>query len=295
MRIVAPTTTALRVGRAVAAVLLLAGCGSQTHSAPATAVHPTASPLAGLRVGIVGKLDVQVPGAVTVSGPLARVADLPLVVVRGPAPGLAAAADAHPSTHFALVGRSWRTVGRQNVAGLVFRESEAAYLAGVVAALAVEDSGVSDARVAWIGPRSTDVVTAFEGGARSTIPGLVVLHGYAASSATLCKEDALGAIRRQAAVIMTAHGPCAAGALEAAREQNAVGLGLQDFELPRALATQAVADAVAGRYHGGEDVVFDASSGAIGIGRLDPHLSADAEGRARAAAQELADGLRSPR
>jgi hypothetical protein len=53
-----------------------------------------------------------------------------------------------------------------------------------------------------------------------------------------------------------------------------------------------VTDAVAGVYRGGEDIVFGASSGAIGVRHLDPRVSADIAVRARTAAQQLAGGLR---
>jgi hypothetical protein len=53
-----------------------------------------------------------------------------------------------------------------------------------------------------------------------------------------------------------------------------------------------IADAVAGVFRGGEDIVFGASSGAIGVRHLDPGVSPDVALRARAAAQQLASGLR---
>jgi hypothetical protein len=49
---------------------------------------------------------------------------------------------------------------------------------------------------------------------------------------------------------------------------------------------------VAGVFRGGEDIVFGASSGAIGVRQLDPRISADIAVRARAAAQQLSSGLR---
>jgi hypothetical protein len=57
-------------------------------------------------------------------------------------------------------------------------------------------------------------------------------------------------------------------------------------------AAVVVRDAVAGVFHGGEDLVFGAGSGAIGVRRLDPLISPATAARARAAAEELASGLR---
>jgi len=66
------------------------------------------------------------------------------------------------------------------------------------------------------------------------------------------------------------------------------GLELGDFEFPNVVANLIARDAVAGVYHGGEDVLFGAGSGAIGVGTLDPRISVATVTRARAAAQELA-------
>jgi hypothetical protein len=90
-----------------------------------------------------------------------------------------------------------------------------------------------------------------------------------------------------------AHGGlCAQAAIAGAHQQNRVGLQISDFELPNVPIGVVMGDAVAGVYRGGEDIVFDASSGAIGVRRLDPRISADIGVRARAAAQQLSSGLR---
>jgi hypothetical protein len=71
-----------------------------------------------------------------------------------------------------------------------------------------------------------------------------------------------------------------------------VGLQISDFELTSVPIGVVIGDAVAGVYRGGEDIVFGASSGAIGVRHLDPRISADIAARARAAAQQLSSGLR---
>ena len=70
-----------------------------------------------------------------------------------------------------------------------------------------------------------------------------------------------------------------------------MALALTHFELPSVAAGLVARDAVTGVFHGGEDLVFGASSGAIGVRRLDSRISADVALRARAAAQELASGI----
>jgi basic membrane lipoprotein Med (substrate-binding protein (PBP1-ABC) superfamily) len=80
-----------------------------------------------------------------------------------------------------------------------------------------------------------------------------------------------------------------------AHQQNQVGLSLSDFELPDVAAAQIVREAVAGVFHGGEDIVFGAATGAIGVNRLDPRISAATAIAARTAAQDVASGLRPSR
>jgi len=89
-------------------------------------------------------------------------------------------------------------------------------------------------------------------------------------------------------VVVADRGLCAEAAIAAAQQQNVAGLKLGDFEFRNVAANLVVRDAAAGVYHGGEDVVFGAGSGAIGVGRLDPRISVATLMRARAAAQELA-------
>ena len=53
-------------------------------------------------------------------------------------------------------------------------------------------------------------------------------------------------------------------------------------------AAQVVRDAVSGVYHGGEDIVFGARSGAIGIRALDPRITPAQAIRARTLSSQLA-------
>src|SRR5204863_455796 len=96
-----------------------------------------------------GSERVGLPGV----APAKSVGDADLVVVGPHVRDVHTLASAHPDAHFVLVGRSFRRAGaaRDNIAGLLFRTDQAAYLAGVVAALASTEGGALDARVAWVG------------------------------------------------------------------------------------------------------------------------------------------------
>ena len=277
------------------AAALAAGCGSTQHAAVTTVAKPkpkTARP--GLRIGVVGPLAVSVPGAVAEHGTLARVSGDALVLVDAAvadAATVAAAADRHPTTHFALVGASTKGFHRTNLVGLVLREAQAARLAGVVAGFIAEEQGEGDARVAWVGPQERAVAGAYAGGVHRSLPAAGVLYAWSQRIPARCKEAALGAIARGAVVVTAHRGLCADAVAVAAHQQNHVALSVADFELTGVPAAIVARDAVAGVYHGGEDLVFGATSGAIGVRRLDARISTATALRARTAAQQLVNGL----
>jgi basic membrane lipoprotein Med (substrate-binding protein (PBP1-ABC) superfamily) len=275
------------------------GCGSATHTTTVTAKRTTApAPPPGLRVGVVGPLDVKaVPGAsIAASGrTLAATAAYPLVVVSAQAADIAtveAVAQQHPTSHYVYVGGSTKGHHRSNLVGLVLDDAQAARLGGIVAGLVAQEQGGLDARVAWVGPQEEALATPFTRGTQDVQPGTVVLRAWSIALPAACKEAALGAIARGAVVVMAHGGLCAQAAIAGAHQQNRVGLQISDFELSNVPIGVVMSDAVAGVYRGGEDIVFDASSGAIGVRQLDSRISADIGVRARSAAQQLSSGLR---
>ena len=280
----------MRVAALVLLCLLAAACGGAKHAATTTRAKtvPARTVPGGPRVAVLGPLRLKgvTPTALD---------DAELVVVDEPRRDVAALADAHPDAHFVLVGRSHATADASNVGGLLFREDEVAYLAGVVAGLVTSDEGALDATVAWVGGRRVAIADAFAAGARAVHPGVRVLDAWSEPDAARCKEAALDAISRGASVVLAGTGRCAEGALAGAADQNAVGLSLATFERPEVAVAQTIRDAAHGVYHGGEDVVFGAASGAVAVGKLDPRVSPETATRAREIAQELASGLRSPR
>jgi hypothetical protein len=277
------------------AAMLVAGCA---HARPATTTTAPSKPKhasAGLLVGVVGSLEVSVPGARVERGSLGRVAADRLVLVSAASDSLAtvsAAADANPGSHFVLVGGSTKGAHRPNLVGLVLRDDQAALLGGTVAGLVANEHSGQSTRVAWVGPQERSVTAAFARGVHSSAPSTHVLRAYSRNIPARCKEAALGAIARGAVVVMAHGGPCFAAATDGAHQQEQIALGVTDFELPAVAADVMVRDAVAGIFHGGEDIVFGASSGAIAVRGLDPLVSPAIAVRARAAAQELASGLR---
>ena len=284
----APSTFRRLVLLAIVA-LLCTSCGGRATTGETTTVR-VAPPPAGLRVGVVGPLRLDVQGVVPVRGTLAQVGGARLVLV---APGAAAptavarTARNHPVSHFALVGASTEGNRAANLAGLVIDDRQAALLAGVVAGIAVADAGGVSPRIAWVGPQEPRLADAFAQGAHRALPGIPVLRQWSSAVPARCKEAALTALQRGATLLMAHGGVCADAVVAAAHQQNVPGLRVGDFELPGVAAGLAARDAVTGTFHGGEDVVYGASSGAVGIRVLDPRISPAAAARAQAAAQEL--------
>jgi len=287
----------MRIAAVLSIALLLAGCGGPGKRAVATTtVEAPPQAATGLRVGLVGHLAVHVAGASVQHLSLRRAADETLVLVAADAPAssnLPAEAAAHPGTHYVLVGGSAAAQRLQNLAGIVLRDDQAARLGGIVAGLAVREGTDPAARVAWVGPEDKALADAFVRGVHEAAAGTTVLRARTSNRPAACKESALGAIGRGATVIMSARGLCAEAAISGAHERNQPGLQLSDFELPNIPSAVLVRDAVEGVFHGGEDIVFGASTGAVAVRHLDPLFSTTVGSEARAAAQQLATG-RSP-
>ncbi len=285
--------------RAVLFVVLVAaaaGCGGARDATPTVARVPApVQPRTGLQVGVVGPLDVRAQGATVTHGSLDSASASRLVLVSADSTDLAsvsAAAATHPDAHYAFVGGTTRGERRPNLAGVVLRDDQAAFLGGVVAALVATGDGGTSRRVAWVGPQETPLALAFGRGAHSIDASIEVLRAWSRNTPAACKEAALGATGRGAVVVMVHEGRCADAAISGSHQSNHVGLRLSDFELPSVAATQIVREAIAGVFHGGEDLVFGEASGAIGVNRLDARISATTAIAARTAAQDVASKLR---
>jgi basic membrane lipoprotein Med (substrate-binding protein (PBP1-ABC) superfamily) len=281
----------MRCAAALLSVIVLTACGARHTTAQATTTTVTTTESA-LRIGVVGPLAVHAPGAVVEHGPIDQASSDSLVLVSSSALGpaaLAAAADAHPATHFVLVGGSTAGHRRPNLAGVVIRADQAALLAGAVAGLTANDEGVASPRVVWVGPREPALAGAFTRGVHDTSDAVVV-RSTTRDVPVACKEAAIEAIEQGAIVVGADRGMCAAAAASAAHDQDRVALAVTDFELPGVVANRIALDAVHGVFYGNEDVIFGARSGAIGIRRLDPRVPASTAVRAHIAAQQLVSG-----
>ena len=212
--------------------------------------------------------------------------DYDLVIANGFLMGdtLAAVAKRFPDTNFAIIDFPWVALkGKpKNARGLIFAENEAGYLAGVAAATVSKNGTVSS-----VGGQAVPAVVAFlagyKAGAQKTKKGMKVLSGYSQDfvDQAKCKELALNQMEGGSDVVFAAAGGCGLGALQAAKERRAWGIGVdndQAFLGTHILtsATKKVDTAVFetvklvqdGKFKGGTDSLFNVKNGGVGFGKV---------------------------
>ncbi|MGH2970349.1 MAG: BMP family lipoprotein [Solirubrobacteraceae bacterium] len=193
-----------------------------------------------------------------------------------------------PDTNFAIIDFPQSALKSKptNVRGLLFKEAEAGYLAGTLAALYVKDKG-GDQVISSVGGQKIPPVDAYIAGyqaaAKKANPGIKTLNGYSEDfvKQDLCKELALNQIAEGAQVVFQVAGQCGLGALDAAKEKSMQGIGVDADQgylgahiISSALKKVDVAvfdsikQAQDGSFTGGEDTIFDVKSGGVGLGEL---------------------------
>ena len=209
-----------------------------------------------------------------------------LVVANGFLMGdaVAAVAKRFPNTNFAIIDFPWVLLkGKpKNVRGLIFKEGDAGYLAGVAAATVAKSGAVS-----FVGGQAVPAVVAFRAGfiagAKKTVPGIGTPSGYSEDfvDQAKCKELALNQIQAGSKVVFAAAGGCGLGALQAAKEQGVWGIGVDADQayLGTHILTSATKKvdlavfttaglAVKNKFKGGTDGVFTIANGGVGFGKV---------------------------
>ena len=197
---------------------------------------------------------------------------------------LAAVAKRFPKTKFAIIDFPWVALkGKpKNARGLIFRENEAGYLAGVAAATSSKSGTVSSVGGQAV-PAVVGFLAGYKAGATKTKPGIKVLSGYSEDfvDQAKCKELALNQFSQGSDVVFAAAGACGLGALQAAKEQGKWGIGVdndQSFLGTHILtsATKKVDLAVfrtidqlqENAFVGGTDGIFTVKNGGVGFGKV---------------------------
>jgi basic membrane protein A and related proteins len=175
----------------------------------------------------------------------------------------------------------------KNVEGLLFKEQEAGYLAGYLAALWAKDNDATT--ISTVGgqkiPPVDHYIAGYQAGAKAAFPGIKTLNAYSQDfvAQDKCKEIALDQIAQGSKVVFQVAGQCGLGALDAAKEKGVQGIGvdadqayLGDHILTSALkkVDVAVFDAIKrvqdGTFKGGTEVIATVENGGVGLGKIGP-------------------------
>jgi basic membrane protein A len=192
-----------------------------------------------------------------------------------------------PDAQFAIIDASAASLKDkpQNVEGLLFAEQEAGYLAGYLAGLWAKDNNAK--AVSTVGgqkiPPVDHYIAGFHAGAKKAFPGVQTLNAYSQDfvDQAKCKEIALDQIAKGSKVVFQVAGGCGLGALDAAKQEGVLGIGvdadqgyLGEHILTSALKRvdvavfNAIKRAQDGTFKGGTDVLHTVENDGVGLGKI---------------------------
>src|SRR3954453_21930976 len=196
-------------------------------------------------------------------------------------------AKSSPQQKFAIIDSSAEAMKSKpkNVEGLLFAEQQAGYLVGYMAGLYVKDKGGKQV-VSSVGgqkiPPVDHYIAGFQKGAKAANPKVKTLNAYSEDfvAQDKCKELALNQIGEGSQVVFQVAGQCGLGALDAAKQENVQGIGVdadQAYLGPHIMTSalkkideavfKTVTDVQNDAFKGGTDTVFDVKSDGVGYGK----------------------------
>jgi basic membrane protein A and related proteins len=194
-----------------------------------------------------------------------------------------------PDTTFVIIDVDQQTLrGRpDNVVGLLFKEEEVGYLAGYLAALVAQEENEGRPTISSVGgmkePPVDRFIAGYQAGARAAVPEVQLLNAYSQDWDDLarCKEIALDQIGQGSHVVFQVAGGCGLGALDAADERGAWGVGvdadqsfLGDHVLTSAMKRvdeavfQEIRKHVEGEWISGINVILGLEEDGVGLGEI---------------------------
>ncbi|MFL5681836.1 MAG: BMP family protein [Chloroflexota bacterium] len=202
------------------------------------------------------------------------------------------AATAFPETKFAIIDYAHEDLAHRptNVVGLVFREEQAGYLAGYLAArvltLAPGEEVISSVGGQRV-PAVERYIAGYQAGARRANPRVTTLNGYTDDFHDPMKgrSVALSQIAKGSRVVFQVASDCGLGALEAAGERGIWGIGVDvdQSNLGRHILTSAVKrldvavlatiqELMRGTLETGRTSGFSLQDGGVGLGPISAAL-----------------------
>lgn len=213
-----------------------------------------------------------------------------------------------PDKNFAIVDFPQAALAGMpaNVRGLNFATNENSYLIGYMAAKMAEADGGDT--ISAVGgeeiPPVTIFIEGYRAGAEAAVPGINVQVDYSQDfvDQAKCKELALNQINQGSQVVFQVAGGCGLGALDAAREQEVWGIGVDrdQSDLGDHILTSAVKridtavfdtvqSAVDGNFEGG-DVTFDLANEGVEVGTTSPEVPQELLDEIDDLRQQIIDG-----
>ena len=202
-----------------------------------------------------------------------------------------AAAMKMPNASYAIIDVDQQSLKHKpkNVVGLLFREEEAGYLAGVLAGLSVKTdrAPVVGSVGGFKEPPVDRFIAGYQAGAAWAAPQVKTLNSYSSDwdDQAKCKEIAIDQISRGASVVFQVAGGCGLGALDAAKERKVWGIGvdadqsfLGNFVLTSAMkhvdeaVFRTIKSVVDGDFEGGKSLVFGLKEDGVGLGKISPKV-----------------------
>jgi basic membrane protein A len=210
----------------------------------------------------------------------------------------AAVAKRFPKTKFAIIDNSGVAKdlkGAKNVRGLLFKEQEAGYLVGYLAARQIVAKPVGgNTMLGAVGglkiPPVDRFIAGYYAGAKKASAKVQVVHSYSQDfvDQAKCKEQALNQIANGAGVVFQVAGQCGLGVLSAAKEKGVLGIGVdadQGYLGPHVMtsavkkvdvavfSTISAAKASGAKFRTGFNAVFTVKNGGVGYGKISPRIS----------------------
>jgi basic membrane protein A len=246
----------------------------------------------------------------------ARVYKANLVIAVGflMADAVAAAAKRYPKVKFAIIDYSAPTLKGKptNVRGILFKEQEAGYLVGFLAAKQIVAKPFEgQTKLGAVGglkiPPVDRFIAGYYAGAKRASSKVTVTHSYSQDfvDQAKCKEQALNQIANGAGVVFQVAGQCGLGVLSAAKERGVFGIGVdadQGYLGPHVMtsATKKVDVAVyqtidAARktkalFRTNFNAIFTVANGGVGYGKVSPRISPDLVKQVQAVQKLIASG-----
>ena len=198
----------------------------------------------------------------------------------------------------------------KNVQGLLFKEQEAGYLVGYAAGLWTKLHPIDGQQVVGsVGgvkiPPVDRYIAGYQFGAKKANPQIKVVNDYSQdfNVQAKCKEKALNMIANGAGVIFQVAGGCGLGALDAAKEKAAFGIGVdadQSFLGPHVLTSAlkrvdsavflTIESVVDGSWTGGRNEVFGLDQDGVALGTFSDDVDAKAREGVEEARTKIVDG-----